>query len=287
MNKKRKKNGGLSLLAVIIICIMISAVVVSGIFFIRSDLLAPQFLSPLFDRISFDFMQKEPNFNELVLRGSPEKILEAISTRPAVEHGADTILYWRGKAWYLIAWQRYEADRWREYAQNPDDWFDGEDVDSALYLLYRAAEFEDTWAQSVALIGSIYMDKGWFDRAQTAFRRVLREGPHRESHLNYGISLSRTGMHREAVAHLKRWPDYENDPDFTRNLFFLYMFNLHDYSEAARLGNRFLTIAPRGNFDIPLVIRELRDLHIRFPEYFDDTMIIIRDRPPEFPTRRR
>jgi len=285
--KLRKKSEHISPLAVSIVCIMISAVIVSGIFFISSDFFMQRFSDFLPENFRGFTLRRPPNFDNLILHGNPEEILHEISRRPITKQGSDTMLFWKGKAWYLIAWQRYEDDRWRQYAQNPDDWFVGQDVDSALHFLYRAAESDRTWANSKALIGSIYMDKGWFQRAMNTFQRVLRRGPHRESHLNYGITLSRLGRNREAADFLKRWDNYEADPDFTRNLFFLYMFNLRNFREAARLGNLFLETAPRGHFDVPLVRRELRDLYTRFPEYFNDSMVIIRDRPPEFPMRRR
>ena len=284
--KTRNDVERISPTVVIIVCMTISLVIVSGLFFLRSDFFSQHILNFLPENFARVVPQRNLNFDQLLLRGRPEEVLGVIRNRAATGQLSDTMFYWRGRAWYLVAWQRYENDRWREYAKNPADWFVGPDVDSALYFLYRAAESDNTWAQSMALIGSVYMDKGWFDRARNTFQIVLRRGPHRESHLNYGITLSRTGRYRDAADFLKQWPDYENDYDFTRNLFFLYMFNLKNYSEAARMGDLFLQSAPRGHFDVPQVIRELRDLHTRFPEYFNDNMVIIRDRPPEFPLPR-
>ena len=285
--KVRNKIERVTPIALIIVCIMISFVVVSGIFFVRSEFFSENFLNFMPEKFAQVIPQRHMNIDQLLLHGRPKDALEKIRSKAITEQSSDSMLYWRGRAWYLVAWQRYEDDRWREYAKNPSDWFVGSDVDSALHYLYRAAESDNTWAQSKALIGSIYMDKGWFQRAQNTFQRVLRVRPHRESHLNYGITLSRIGRHRDAADFLKQWVGYETDPDFTRNLFFLYMFNLRNYPEAARLGNLFLLSAPRGHFDIPQVIRELRDLHTRFPEYFNDDMVIIKDRPPEFPNRIR
>jgi len=266
----------ISPIVVIMICMIFSLMLVTGIFFVRTD---------LFKQL---FPQKQQSFSELLQKGKPREVINIIASRPNIRRDSDTLLYLQGKAWYMIAWERYNDDRWREYAIDPNDWFVGKDVDNALNLLNRAAQSERTWGQAMTLIGSIYMDKGWFERARGTFDRVLLREPHnRDAYLNYGIVLSRMGEQKEAAEHLKKWKFYENDADFLRNLFFLYLFNIKDYSETARIGDLFLQNAPRGHFDVPKVRRELRDLAIRFPEYFNSNMVIMRDRPPEFRTRRR
>ena len=232
--------------------------------------------------------EKQIPVNKLLDIGKPSEALDVISNQPDSIQKSDISFFTQGKAWYLIAWQRYESENWSSYAKNPNDWFEGNDVDNALFCLHRSAQSQETWAQATNMIGVIYMEKGWYERAKNTFQSILiKDVNQRDAYLNYGIVLSRQGKNENAVKHLERWNDCFNDPDFIKNLFFLYLFDLKNYEKAAVLGDLYLKIAPRGDIGILKVKRELIDLLSRFPEYFDDTMTVIKDRPPEFKPRRR
>jgi len=283
-NKKRvfdDDDSEISPIVVTIVAAMLSFVIVAGVFFVQTGVLK----LGIFDKI---LPKREISLQELLDRGRTDEAIELLQSRPDIVQGSDTSLYTLGKAWYLSAWQRYDADNWRTYAQNPDDWFVGSDVDKALHNLKRSAESTVTYADATTLIGVIYMEKGWFARAKTAFENVLkRDASHRDAYLYYGVALSRAGQNAAAVRHLESWLNHKNDADFLKNLFYLHLFNIKDYEKAAALGDMFLKVAPRGNPDIPKIRRELHDLSGRFPEHFSDTMTIIRDRPPEFRQRQR
>ena len=285
VNKASKPTGAtytdghkhISSFAVIVISIISSFVIAALIFSVKTGVLS-------------DYLpiKSQKSFDELLDRGKPEDVLEMIAVLPEDAQRSDTSLYTQGKAWYLTAWKRYDADNWKEYAKDPNDWFSGEDVDNALRCLYSSAKSDKTQSQARVIIGVIYMDKGWFEKARDTFREILNNDPaHREAYLNYGIVLSRMGRNMEAIRHLENVDNYENDCDFVKNLFYLYLFKMKNYAQAAYLGNLFLNIAPRGNPDVPKVKREVLDLAARFPEYFDDTMSIIKNRPPEFKQRTR
>ncbi|MCL1947626.1 MAG: tetratricopeptide repeat protein [Chitinivibrionia bacterium] len=275
----RYHSDHISPVVVVIIFIIISFVIVAGIFFVKSGVLSDSLPS---------FSKPQKTVGELLDRGNPEQALEMIAVLPTEVQESDTSLYTQGKAWYLAAWKRYDADNWKDYAKDSRDWFFGPDVDNALRCLYASAQSEKTQSDAQVLIGVIYMDKGWFEKARIVFREVLNNEPtHREAYLNYGVVLSRLGRNEEAIKHLENIENYESDYDFVKNLFYLYLFEMKNYKQAAYLGNLFLNIAPRGNPDVPKVTREMLDLASRFPEFFDDTMYIIRTRPREFTPRTR
>ena len=276
----RRNNSGerdVSPVAITIMAVVASFVVVSAIFFTQTEIFGTSVLP-----------KRAQSLKEMLDRGQVNQVIEMISNMPDHIRGSDSTLFILGKAWYLHAWQRNEGENWANYAQNPNDWFVGSDVDRALHYLQRSAESSATFADATTLIGVIYVEKGWFERAKSTFRNVLAKDPaQRDAYLFYGVALSREGRNDAAIKHLESWQGWQEDFDFLKNLFFLYLFNEKDYQKAAVMGDKFLRTAPRGNPDIPRVRRELHDLSARFPEYFNENMIIIRDRPPEFGQRQR
>ena len=278
--------------AVIVVSLIISVTVAAFLFSVRNGLLSMVLPENVFDDISeffYEFFpQKRPTMETLLSKGKPTEVLDMISNQPDSVQRSDTTILMRGKAWYLIAWQRFENERWSSYAKNENDWFIGEDIDSALACFSIAAKSENTWAEAATLIGAVYMEKGWFEKAKNVFQSVLeRDRTQETAFLNYGIALSRLGHYESAVRHLEKWDDYLNDSEFLKNLFWLYLFNIKDYEKAAVLGDLFLRIAPKGDMGITRIKRELIDLSARFPEYFNDTMIVISERPREFAPRKR
>jgi tetratricopeptide (TPR) repeat protein len=289
MNNDEQKIG---LGAVIIVSLIISVVVAAFLFSVRNGIFSMVLPEGFFEDISeifYEFFpQKRPTMDALLSKGKPTEVLDMISNQPDSVQRSDTTILMRGKAWYLIAWQRFENERWSSYAKNENDWFIGEDIDSALTCFAIAAKSENTWAEATTLIGAIYMEKGWFEKAKNVFHSILeRDRTQQTAFLDYGIALSRLGHYESAVRHLEKWDDYLNDSEFLKNLFWLYLFNLKDYEKAAVLGDLFLRIAPKGDMGITRIKRELIDLSARFPEYFNDTMIVIIERPREFAPRKR
>jgi tetratricopeptide (TPR) repeat protein len=283
-NRERKSS---HLFAAIVFSVILSTVcAVFLVFMITNDISLPlSFVSKY--PLSFSSKSQKP-INELLNRGKIFDSFDIISNQPDSVQSSDTSLLTQGKAWYLIAWQRYESENWKSYAKNPNDWFLGKDVDKALMCLEQSAQSRDTWAQAATMIGVIYMEKGWYEKARNVFQNILkRDITQRDAFLYYGIVLSRLGQNENAVRHLEKWNDYLRDYDFVKNLFYLYLFDLKNYEKAAILGDIYLKIAPRGDVGIIKVKRELLDLVTRFPEYFYDTMVVIRDRPPEFKPRQR
>jgi tetratricopeptide (TPR) repeat protein len=281
MSSNNKKEKEISPVIVTIIAVIISLVVVAIMFFVQTGILQTGVLERFMPK-------KHESINILLDRGKINEALDAISNQSDIVQGSDTSLFMQGKTWYLSAWLRYDNENWKDYAKNPADWFTGSDVDKALHLLKRSAESPATYAEATTLIGVIYMEKGWFDKAKFAFASVLKKDmSQRDAYLYYGVALSRTGQDAAAIKHLENWQNYQNDFDFLKNLFYLYLFGEKNYQKAAILGDMFLKTAPRGNPDIPKIKRELHDLTARFPEYFNDTMTIIKDRPPEFGQQRK
>jgi len=278
--------------AVIVVSLIISVVVAAFLFSVRNGIFSMVLPENFFEDISevfYEFFpQEQPTMDALLSKGKPAEVLDMISNQPDSVQRSDTTILMRGKAWYLIAWQRFENERWSSYAKNENDWFIGEDIDSALACFSIAAKSENTWAEAATLIGAVYMEKGWFEKAKNVFQSVLeRDRTQETAFLNYGIALSRLGHYESAVRHLEKWDDYLNDSEFLKNLFWLYLFNIKDYEKAAVLGDLFLRIAPKGDMGITRIKRELIDLSARFPEYFNDTMIVISERPREFAPRKR
>ncbi|MDR0303792.1 MAG: hypothetical protein LBH98_03350 [Chitinispirillales bacterium] len=277
MYNNERKSG--HLLATIIISVIIStACAVFLVFMLTAKISLP---SPF-------VLKPQKSITEFLDKGKTSEALDIISKQPDSIQKSDTSLLMRGKAWYLTAWQRYESENWKSYAKNSNDWFLGDDVDRALICLTQSAQSADTWAQATTMIGVIYMEKGWFEKAKNTFQSILKKDiTQRDAFLYYGVVLSRMGQYENAINHLEKWSNYLSDPDFVKNLCYLYLFDLKDYEKAIFLGDIYLKIAPRGDVGIIRVKRELLDLVNRFPEYFNDTMLIISDRPREFQPRKR
>jgi tetratricopeptide (TPR) repeat protein len=269
------------LVAVVIFSGIISTIVAVVLVSIRTGVL-PSFTLPEF------INEQQKSIKELLDSGNPHDALDIIARQPDSILKSDTSLLTQGKTWYLIAWQRYDDDRWKNYAKNPKDWFEGSDVDKAVSCLLRSAQSAETWADATVMLGVVYMEKGWYEKSKNIFQSVLmKDVNHRDAYLYYGVALSRQGKYENAVKYLESRDGYLEDYDFVKNLFYLYLFNLKNYEKAAVLGDLYLKLAPRGDVGIIKVKRELLDLVNIFPEYFNDTMVVIKDRPPEFKPRQR
>jgi len=204
MNNNEQKIGSA---AVIVVALIISVVVAAFLFSVRSGIFSavlPDDISKNISEIFYEyFPQNRPTMNALLSKGKPTEVLDMISEQPDSVQRSDTTILMRGKAWYLIAWQRFENDRWKSYAKNENDWFMGEDVDSALACFYIAAKSENTLAEATTLIGAVYMEKGWFEKAKNVFHGVLEKDRTQETaFLYYGIVLARLGHPENAVRHL-------------------------------------------------------------------------------------
>jgi tetratricopeptide (TPR) repeat protein len=266
----------ISPVVVVFVSITISLLFVAGIFFVKTGV--PQlFLSP-----------EHEGINSLLEKGNPAEALDMINAQSGLEKESDTSLLTQGKAWYLLAWKRYEKENWKSYAKDPKDWFVGDDVNKAVSCLARSSKSPETYLEATTMLGVIYMEKGWYQKAKSAFEDALRANPkYRDAFLYYGVSLSRLKQSAMAIKHLEKWENYLDDCDFVKNLFYLYLFDAKNYEVATNLGDTFLKIAVRGNPDIVGIKRELLDLSVRFPEFFNDDMTIIKDRPPEYKKRKK
>lgn len=273
----QKSNDHISLGAVIAAAVILSAALTFILLVVNRS------------KVSFAPSGSVERVQELYKQGEPEKALEELSLGSDQQRGSAESLLWQGKLWYLTAFKRLNEERWESYAKKPEDWFEGEDVDNAIHALTRAAEAEVHFEEAMLYLGLIFMEKGWFKKSQRAFQKLLKKNSsHREGLLNYAILQSRTGKYQNAADVLAEGHRlYPADPEFAKNLFWIYRFHLKEPKLAVAYGDRFLKNADRSNPDLGRVTRELYDLLARFPEYDSDTLTLHSEPVREFIPRKR
>ncbi|WP_162146736.1 tetratricopeptide repeat protein [Chitinivibrio alkaliphilus] len=240
------------------------------------------------DGIGF-FARGGKDLESLLERGRPKHVISRLETLPSQERGSAENLLLFGKAAYLATWQAYEEDSWRTYAEDLDDWFSSPLLLEGIQALQRAAEVDETAESALLYLGVIFMERGMFDSSRVYYERLLRRNTsHYQGLVNYGVLLSRMGKNERARAVLQeaeqRYPD---DPAVIKNLFWLYLYTLHEYETAVEYGDRYVRIAreQRGVHDLPKVIQEMRHILERFPEYDSDTLYLRQSEPPRFQPR--
>lgn len=222
-------------------------------------------------------------------KGEPERVIEQLNKLPVQERGTSVSLLWYGKSWFLTAWKKQEENKWRDYGKNSDDWFEGREVEEALHFLKQAARDTTTKVEATFYISLIYMQKGWYEKAEKSFKGLFRlDKDHKEGLLNYGVLQSRQGKNNRAEKFFLRGIElYPDEPEYYKNLFWLYYFHEKEYEKAVQYGDQYLKRAPRGDVGILRVKSDLMELLASFPEYRHDSLFIVKSEVKNFTPRKR
>lgn len=228
------------------------------------------------------------NAEEFYLSGKPQEAIDELDRLPAEQRGTCNSLLWYGKSWYLSAWEDQEKNRWADYGRNSNDWFEGEMVDKAVHYLKRASLDTSCVTEATFYLALIYLQKGWYERSDEKFRELFSyDSKHRMGILNFGVLRSRSGDYRSAekifLKGLKLYPD---EPEYYKNLFWIYDSHLKEYEKAVSYGDQYLKHAVKGDVGALRVRQELIDLLARFPEYRTDTLQIEQKKFPHFTPRK-
>lgn len=270
-----------STFAVVGISIIIAFVLSLLIFILRFSSFSLSDLNPFSDHT-------KKSFSKLYEEGLPLEGLKKLNKLPASERNRAENLLWQGKLSFLATWKQYNDSSWEHYAQNKDDWFHSKELDGGIQALNRCLKDNTTRNEAHLYLGLIYFEKGHYDKAEKYFKTLLQEDPNDSlGILNYAVLRSRQARYREAIdileSGLQKHPENSN---FLKNLFWLYRFHIEDTPTAINYANRFLLAMESGDPDKTKVIRELRDIISRFPEYDSDTLVIHKDEPPVFTPRK-
>lgn len=246
-----------------------------------------------FSGISFSDMNPfadhtKKTFSTLYEEGLPHEGLKKLQKLTPKERNKASNLLWQGKLAFLATWKEYNDSSWDHYAENPDDWFHSKVLDGGIQALHRCLKLDNTRNEALLYLGLIYFEKGQYDKAEEYYKTLLQENPDDElGILNYAVLRSRQARYKEAVHILETGVEkHPRNSNFLKNLFWIYRFHLDDTPTAIDYANRFLLSMEKGDPDKTKVIRELRDIISRFPEYDSDTLVIHKDEPPEFTPRK-
>jgi len=226
----------------------------------------------------------EESFND----GNPSEAIAILDHMNPQERGTSNSMLWYGKSWYLSAYEEHQENRWSEYGKDSSDWFKGTSVDNAVHYLKRASEDPVTEAEASFYLALIYVQKGWYDKAERMFQHLFSlDETHREGILNYAILKTRVWNYEQAESILLR--GIEIHPDFAeypKNLFWIYADHLKQYNNAIKYGDLYLQKATRGDVTIIRIRGEMADILARFPEFKDDSLEIIKTGTPVFIPRK-
>lgn len=228
------------------------------------------------------------SFQELYEEGLPKEGLKKLDKLSIKERNSANNMLWRGKLAFLATWKQYNDSSWDGYAENEEDWFTSEVLDDGIQALNQCLKTDDSRKEALLYLGLIYFEKGKYEKAEHYFKTLIRENPADSlGILNLAVLHSRQAKYREAVFLLEKGlTHHPKNSGYLKNLFWIYHFHLHKSEKAIDYGNRFLLAMSAGDPDKTKVIREIRDIISRFPEYDSDTLEIHNDEPPIFVPRK-
>ncbi len=264
-----------SLIFVIVIAIIIASTV-AGILFAVGSLTGEI-------KGSHDVMVEK--FNS----GEPEEALKELDKLPPEKRGTSESLIWYGKSWYLKAYKEHGDTRWADYGKDSSDWFKGKAVDNAVHFLKQSLSDSSTRAEATFYLALIYMQKGWYDKSERAFKELfLVDKNHREGLLNFAVLKTRTDSYESALKILGMGINqYPEEAEYYKNVFIIYNSHLVDYKKAVEFGDLYLKKAKQGDVGAIRIRRDLIDILARFPELRSDTLELIKNELPEFVPRKR
>lgn len=220
-------------------------------------------------------------------KSTPQKVITSLDDLAPSERGTSESLLMYGKSWYLLSLQHQRDTKWKNYAKNDSDWFEGVEADNAVHYLTRAQENPESYTEATLYLAIIYMEKGWNDQSQIQFEELLaKDSTHREGILNFGVLLSRKHDYNAAVAMFLRGTTiHPKFPQYYESLFWIYSLHLNNNKQAISFGDKFIRIAEKNDMGKISVKEKMTDILARFPEYSNDSLLIVKERSRQFTPR--
>ncbi len=201
-----------------------------------------------------------------------KKYAEALAVIEKAENGKEdkpALLVEKGRIWFSLALEREKRSRWRDYGTDESNWLKSVEAEKALRCFKKALKLDPENTEAHYLLGQLYMEKGWYSRAETEFLEVLRKKKkHVNALLNLGVTY--TQMRRLDLAERELRNAYvmaPDDPAVAKNFAYLYRFYLDKPDSAIAWANRYLNLDPQNDLDINFIRNELEDMLQRYPEY--------------------
>jgi tetratricopeptide (TPR) repeat protein len=273
MSSSSNERQGMSLAAIVAIGLVIAFFLAIAVFSIRS--FTGFAWSPSVDKI-----------DRLLKIGKYKEALRLAQARGGREPSASALLQ-QGRVWMALAWKRQNEEGWKHYGTNERDWLDCPEADKAEQVLQQALTKEPDNPQARHLLGTLYMERGWFRSAETELRTVLRQDSNFvRARISLGALYSRMDRLDAARQQLLAAHRVEPDnPDVAKNLSLLYRFYLDRPDSAMLWANRYLNLNPKGDWEINLIRDEMEEMLQRYPEYSPSEPMDWKDKN-RFPSRR-
>lgn len=184
-------------------------------------------------------------------------------------HAGVVVDFLLGQIWMAKAYQRNIDEEWLQYGSDPDDYFKGQDVDSAVAHFKAACVASPYTAESYLYLGTIYSEKGWFGAAETTLLDALRNDPHLVvARINLAAVYVSQGRYREAEQELlTAWKLDETSAEVAKNLSVLYRHYLEKPALAMEWSNRYLNCNPHRDPHRMLIRRDFEEMIRRYPEF--------------------
>lgn len=249
-----RKNKGLSVFAVISIGFIISAMLLTAVLSVHI--------------IGKKHSPSIRNVERLVNRGDVE---QALSFARQISSESSQAILLKGKVYFLRALKKRKDERWKNYGLKENDWFCSEDLDSSLQLLQRIVDTDDkhTAIEACYYRGMIYREKGWYDKAENDFLRVLSLNPYHTDAV-LGLSFIHVNRGRYLTAEELLRSGYMADPknpDIAKNIAYLYRYYIDLPESSIVWFNRYLNNAKPRDLDKFEAKNEYDNLVQRYPEY--------------------
>ncbi len=247
----KKKTSHVSALAITLI---ISVFIIA--------LLASYFLIKTF------FLSDQTNVLNLFKQGDFRSAKKITSKKIASHKGGSNTYLTRAKARiYHIRqygnktnWKNHlTSTTWDEKNTRPKNFYFSREGDSALTDLKKAISLNPKNAEAYQWLGILYQERRQFSRSKKYFSRAIRINPQNFETLNFmGALYVDLAEYPKAIklflSALRRAP---RNPATLKNIGATYLYHIQDSKKALRFYLRYLSLNTKGDFDRPLIRKEV------------------------------
>ncbi|MBD3419945.1 MAG: tetratricopeptide repeat protein [Chitinivibrionales bacterium] len=173
-----------------------------------------------------------------------------------------------GKIWLAKAWKHLDETRWRDYGKNENDWLDLQQAAKSMKYLQRALKLNSSHLEAHYYLGIVYMEKGWYSKAEAEFISVLNLKPDfYKAYHNLGALYTRMDRLEDAETALRKaYALAPDNPSAAKNMAVYFRYHAKLPDSAAAWANRYLNLNHQKDIERALIKRDLLELLDRYPE---------------------
>ncbi|MBN1601493.1 MAG: hypothetical protein JW915_07790 [Chitinispirillaceae bacterium] len=196
------------------------------------------------------------------------KIDKAYSFSEKMDETSVEQLVAKAKVFIALSLKNQENDLWKSFGTDPANWLD-ENSKKAVELLETALQIDSGVPEVYCLLGVVQKEMGNFESAELNLRRAIRlNSTDPQCYLALASLFTLQENFSDAQQILSdAFCLFPDNVSVMKNLGYLYRYYLHKPESAIVWMNTYLTKTSSDDRSSGSIMRELRELLQRYPEY--------------------